>query len=57
MFEQYPDVLVPAELQKILRVSRSKIYDLLKTKEIRSKKVGTEYRILKKDAISYIDSR
>ncbi|MBR8700506.1 MULTISPECIES: helix-turn-helix domain-containing protein [unclassified Fusobacterium] len=49
-----PDVLIPADLQFILNVSIETVYNLLKTKKIKSFKIGRGYRIYKKHLIEYI---
>ena len=47
MFEAYPDILTTKDLQRIFPKNRNAIYDLLKSGELPSFKLGREYMILK----------
>ena len=49
----YPDVLSTDDLCAILRISRGTAYKLIKAGEIPARKICRNYRILKKDLISY----
>ena len=49
MFEAYPDILTTKDLQRIFPKNRNAIYDLLKSGELPSFKLGREYMILKSD--------
>ena len=53
MFTNYPDVVSPMELQQMLGISRNKAYALLQNGEIKSRKVGTLYKIPKINIIEY----
>lgn len=57
MFEKYDDILTVEELIEILKVQRKTIYNLLKTKKIKSIRVGREYRITKKALQEYIQNQ
>lgn len=56
MFENYDDILTVDDLIKILKVQRKTIYELLKTEQIKSLKIGREYRITKKALQEYVQS-
>ena len=55
MFTNYPDVVCPEELQKMLGIGRTKAYNLLQTGAIKSKKVGKIYKIRKIDVIKFME--
>ena len=55
MFANYPDVVSPEQLQQMLGISRSKAYSLLQTREIKSRKVGTIYKIPKINVIEFME--
>ena len=50
----YEDVLLPKDVQMILRVGRSTVQKLLSTGTIKSIRVGSTYRIPKKYLIEYM---
>ena len=50
----YNDVLVPEDLQKILKVGRSTIYTYLSNGTIKSIKIANKYRIPKQYLIDYL---
>ena len=54
MLSSYQDILVFDELVEILNVGRNTTYELLRNKEIYSKKIGKEYKIPKICVIDYI---
>lgn len=55
MFASYPDVVDTDQLQEMLGICRSKTYSLLQNGEIKSKKIGSEYRIAKVNVIKYLE--
>lgn len=55
MFTNYPDVVSPTELQHMLGISRNKAYTLLQNGEIKSRRVGTLYKIPKINIIEYLN--
>ena len=57
MFEAYPDILTTKDLQQIFPKNRNAIYDLLKSGELPSFKLGREYMILKSDLLDFILNR
>lgn len=56
MLEEYPDVLTPYDVLKILNIGRNKMYELLKNGSIRSIRIGRKHRIPKKILIEYLES-
>ena len=45
MFKEFPDCVGVQELQKMLGIKRTKTYELLKNGEIKSIKIGKDYKI------------
>lgn len=45
--KNYDDVLLPEDVQQILRTGRNTVYEYLSTGEIKSIKIGGKYRIPK----------
>lgn len=54
-YSNIPDVLTVSELQKTLRIGRSTAYHLIKSKEIRSVRIGKNIRIPKKFVIEFLN--
>lgn len=54
MLEEYDDILSVGCLNQILGLGKNTTLKLLKTGEIPAKKVGHQWRILKKDVIQYL---
>ena len=54
MFAEYPDVVDVQTLMQMLNVGQVLAYRLVKSGEIRSRKVGREYKIPKVNVISYL---
>ena len=52
--KQYGDVLTFKQLQEVLNLSRNKTYELLQTKQIKSIRIGSLYRIPKKYLADYL---
>lgn len=55
MFNDYLDVVSVYDLAKMLDIGIVLAYKLVKSKAIKSKKVGREYKILKTDVIAYLN--
>ena len=54
--EDFNDILVPQDLMNLLpNHGRSKVYNLLKTGEIKSIKSGNTYLIMKDDLLEYLE--
>ncbi len=54
MFANYPDVVSVEQLQQMLGIGQVLAYNLVKHGEIKSRKVGREYKIPKINIIKYI---
>ena len=54
MFKDYPDVLTPGDLQKILRIGRNSTYKLLNENRNETIKIGKKYIIPKINVINYL---
>lgn len=52
--DKIPDVLTPEMLMDILKIGRNSTYNLLRSGEIRSVKVGKQYRIPKDALTEYL---
>ena len=52
--KDYGDILTFKELKKVLKVGRTKTYQLLQDKTIKSIRIGTNYRIPKQYVIDYL---
>lgn len=55
IFNEYPDVVSPEDVQHMLHMGRNSVYKLLKEEKIKSIKVGKKYIIPKKSVIRFID--
>ena len=54
IFTEYPEIVSVAEMQKMLGISRHAAYDLVKDGTIPALKIGTSFRILKINVISFM---
>lgn len=54
MFSKYPDVLTVENLAEALGIGRNAAYELVRTRQIASIRVGRTYRIPKLYLIDYI---
>lgn len=54
MFSEYPDVVNVKQLSEMLHISLKKCYQLLKNREIKSIKIGNDYRIPKVYIFEYL---
>ena len=52
--KDYGDILTFQELKKVLKIGRTKTYELLQNNSIKSIKIGTNYRIPKRCVIDYL---
>jgi len=57
MFQNYPDVVSVAQLQKMLGVGRNTAYKLLTAQIIKAKKVGRLYLIPKANVIKFFENK
>ena len=56
MFQDFPDVVNVAQLQKMLGIGRNTAYNLLKTNKIRSIRIGKIYRVPKINILKYLQA-
>jgi len=56
IFANYPDVVDIKDLQRMLNIGRNLAYSIIQNGEIKFRKVGKTYKILKKDIISYLEN-
>ena len=57
MFQNYPDVVNVAQLQKMLGIGRNTAYELLKNNMIKSIRIGRVHKIPKANIIKYLHSK
>ncbi|MHB1167038.1 MAG: helix-turn-helix domain-containing protein [Carboxydocellales bacterium] len=50
-----PEVMTLEQVAEFLQVSYQTVYKLVRDKEIRAKKVGRSYRVLRDDVIAYFE--
>lgn len=55
MFESYPDVVSVEQLMEMLQIGQVLAYKLVKSGEIKARKVGREYKIPKVNVIEYLN--
>lgn len=55
MFKDYPDVVTPQELQKMLHIGRNATYKILKERLIKTIRIGKKYIIPKVNVIKYLE--
>lgn len=53
MFDEYPDILTVSDIQRALGIGRNTVYKLLKSKQIKSIRIGNKYKIPKRCLIAY----
>ena len=54
MFSKYPDVISIKELTIMLNIGKNTAYELLESGELKSIKIGKQYRIPKQFVIEYL---
>lgn len=54
LFANYPDVVTVEQLKEMLQIGHVLAYRLVKSGEIKSRKIGREYKIPKVNVIKYI---
>ncbi len=57
MFREYADILRIKDVQKMLNIGRNKVYELLKSGEIKSIRIGNKYIIPKKSVIDFVTNK
>lgn len=54
MFAEYPDVVTPEDIQKMLHIGRNAVYKLLGNNLIENLRIGKKYIIPKINVIKYL---
>lgn len=57
MLDEYDDILSVYCVMEILGIGRNLTLKLLQNGEIKAKKVGRKWRVLKRDLINYLDKK
>ena len=57
MFREYADILRIKDVQQMLNIGRNKVYELLKSGEIKSIRIGNKYIIPKKSVIDFVTNK
>lgn len=55
IFKNYPDVVSVEQLMEMLQIGQVLAYKLVKSGEIKSRKIGREYKIPKVNIIAYLN--
>ena len=55
IFKDYPDIVIVEQLMEMLQIGQVLAYKLVKSGEIKSRKVGREYKIPKVNVIAYLN--
>ena len=56
MLDNYNDVLTVDEVCEVLRIGKNTVYKLLQSCQLKSKKIGKNYKIPKLYIIEYLNS-
>lgn len=56
-FDNFPTVLTVSELSQILRIGINGAYELLRKGEIKSVRVGRQYRVSRYAVLDYLNER
>ncbi|MCD7888745.1 MAG: helix-turn-helix domain-containing protein [Oscillospiraceae bacterium] len=56
MLKNYGDVMIVEEVCEFLKLGKNKVYELLQSGDIASRKVGRKYLIPKKSVIDFLES-
>ena len=54
MFERVPDILTFKECQKLLKVGKNTLLDLLHSNQIEAFKIGSRWKIPKESVVEYL---
>lgn len=57
MLSEYPDILTIEDICSFLRVSKYTVYKLIRTKQLKAKKIAQHYRIQKAELINYLNAQ
>ena len=53
MFDEFPDIMTVSDIQRALGIGRNTAYKLLKSKQIKSIRIGNKYKIPKSCLVAY----
>lgn len=53
MFDEFPDIMTVSDIQQALGIGRNTAYKLLKSKQIKSIRIGNKYKIPKSCLVTY----
>jgi excisionase family DNA binding protein len=53
MFEEFPELMTPAEVRVVLRVSRTKMYAILAEGKLPVLRMGHDIRVRKSDLLTF----
>ncbi len=56
MFEKEKDVLTVQQVASLLAISEAKVYDLIHSGELISRKIGRIYRVRKVDLLGFLNT-
>ncbi|MCD7733426.1 MAG: helix-turn-helix domain-containing protein [Oscillospiraceae bacterium] len=56
LLKNYGDVMIVEEVCEVLKLGKNKVYELLQSGDIASRKVGRKYLIPKKSVIDFLES-
>ena len=54
MFERVPDILTFKECQKLLKIGKNTLLDLLHSNQIEAFKIGSRWKIPKESVVEYL---
>lgn len=54
MFDNFPDILSVKDIMNALDIGRNKAYNLVQTKQIKSIRIGSTYKVPKTALIEYV---
>lgn len=57
MLSEYPDILTTEDICRFLKVSKYTIYKLIRTRQLKAKKIAQHYRIQKAELINYLNAQ
>lgn len=56
MLSEYPDILTTIEVCQLLKVSKKTLYKLIRSEQLKAKKVACHYRIQKSELLRFMDA-
>ncbi|MCL2176695.1 MAG: helix-turn-helix domain-containing protein [Firmicutes bacterium] len=55
MFKEYPDILSVKQVSQMLQIGIVLAYKLIQSGEIKSRKIGRDYKIQKKAVVAFLN--